>query len=217
MELNIYHLYPDVLNLYGNRIVEQQKKMGVSCDWSRSRFTMDDRCAKAVRETFCELYDKGLIYKGSRIINWCPHCVTALSDAEVEYVDKPGHLWHIRYPLADGSGDLVVATTRPETMMGDTGVAVNPEDERFKHLILYGPPFSLILPSSPMQRMTSRLWRRPTSKSLGSWAGVIFTAPVPKPISQYSSPTMRISRFIMGRMQVLPIPSSLTRFRRSSP
>ena len=120
---------------YGNRIVQQQKKMGVSCDWSRSRFTMDEGCSKAVRETFCELYDKGLIYKGSRIINWCPHCVTALSDAEVEYQDKPGHLWHIRYPLADGSGDLVVATTRPETMMGDTGVAVNPEDERFKHLI----------------------------------------------------------------------------------
>jgi len=120
---------------YGNRIVEQQKKMGVSCDWSRSRFTMDDTCAKAVRETFCDLYDKGLIYKGSRIINWCPNCITALSDAEVEYTDKPGNLWHIRYPLTDGSGDLVVATTRPETMMGDTGVAVNPEDERFKHLI----------------------------------------------------------------------------------
>ena len=120
---------------YGNRIVQQQKKMGVSCDWSRARFTMDEGCSKAVRETFCELYDKGLIYKGSRIINWCPHCVTALSDAEVEYVDKPGHLWHIRYPLADGSGDIVVATTRPETMMGDTGVAVNPEDENFKHLI----------------------------------------------------------------------------------
>ena len=120
---------------YGNRIVEQQKKMGVSCDWSRSRFTMDEGCSKAVRETFCELYDKGLIYKGSRIINWCPHCVTALSDAEVEYVDKPGHLWYIRYPLADGSGDIVVATTRPETMMGDTGVAVNPNDEKFKHLI----------------------------------------------------------------------------------
>ena len=120
---------------YGNRIVEQQKKMGVSCDWSRSRFTMDEGCSKAVRETFCELYDKGLIYKGSRIINWCPHCITALSDAEVEYVDKPGHLWHIRYPLADGSGDLVVATTRPETMMGDTGVAVNPEDERFRDLV----------------------------------------------------------------------------------
>ena len=120
---------------YGGRIVSQQKKMGVSCDWSRSRFTMDEGCSKAVRETFCELYDKGLIYKGSRIINWCPHCVTALSDAEVEYQDKPGHLWYIRYPLADGSGDLVVATTRPETMMGDTGVAVNPEDERFKHLV----------------------------------------------------------------------------------
>ena len=120
---------------YGNRIVQQQKKMGVSCDWSRSRFTMDEGLSKAVRETFCELYDKGLIYKGSRIINWCPHCVTALSDAEVEYQDKPGHLWYIRYPLADGSGDLVVATTRPETMMGDTGVAVNPEDERFKHLV----------------------------------------------------------------------------------
>ena len=120
---------------YGNRIVQQQKKMGVSCDWSRARFTMDEGCSKAVRETFCELYDKGLIYKGSRIINWCPHCATALSDAEVEYVDKPGHLWYIRYPLADGSGDIVVATTRPETMMGDTGVAVNPNDEKFKHLI----------------------------------------------------------------------------------
>lgn len=120
---------------YGDRIVEQQKKMGSSCDWERARFTMDEGCSKAVRETFCELYDKGLIYKGSRIINWCPHCVTALSDAEVEYADKPGHLWYIRYPLSDGSGDLVVATTRPETMMGDTGVAVNPEDERFRHLV----------------------------------------------------------------------------------
>ena len=120
---------------YGDRIVQQQKKMGASCDWDRSRFTMDEGCSRAVRETFCELYDKGLIYKGSRIINWCPHCLTALSDAEVEYVDKPGHLWYIRYPLSDGSGDIVVATTRPETMMGDTGVAVNPEDEKFKHLI----------------------------------------------------------------------------------
>ena len=125
----------DWKNKYGARIVEQQKKLGISADWDRSRFTMDEGCSKAVRETFCELYDKGLIYKGSRIINWCPHCTTALSDAEVEYEDKPGHLWHIRYPLADGSGDLVVATTRPETMMGDTGVAVNPEDERFKHLV----------------------------------------------------------------------------------
>ena len=120
---------------YGSRIVQQQKKLGVSCDWSRSRFTMDEGCSKAVREAFCEMYEKGLIYKGSRIINWCPHCLTALSDAEVEYTDKSGHLWYIRYPLADSSGDIVVATTRPETMMGDTGVAVNPEDEKFKHLI----------------------------------------------------------------------------------
>ncbi len=120
---------------FGDRIVKQQKKMGISCDWDRARFTMDEGCSKAVRETFCNLYEKGLIYKGSRIINWCPHCVTALSDAEVEYQDKPGHLWHMRYPLSDGSGYLVVATTRPETMMGDTGVAVNPNDERYKHLV----------------------------------------------------------------------------------
>ena len=120
---------------YGHRIVEQQKKMGASCDWERSRFTMDEGCSRAVRETFCDLYEKGLIYKGSRIINWCPHCLTALSDAEVEYLDKPGHLWYIRYPLSDGSGDITVATTRPETMLGDTGVAVNPEDEKFRHLI----------------------------------------------------------------------------------
>ena len=120
---------------YGQRIVKQQMKMGASCDWDRQRFTMDEGCSKAVRETFCELYDKGLIYKGSRIINWCPHCITALSDAEVEYIDKPGNLWHMRYPLSDGSGEMVVATTRPETMMGDTAVAVNPNDERYQHLI----------------------------------------------------------------------------------
>ena len=120
---------------FGNRIVEQQKKLGASCDWSRARFTMDEGLSNAVRHVFVSLYNKGLIYKGSRIINWCPHCVTALSDAEVEYQDKPGHLWHMRYPLADGSGYLVVATTRPETMMGDTGVAVNPNDERYKHLV----------------------------------------------------------------------------------
>ena len=120
---------------YGNRIVEQQKKLGASCDWDRAAFTMDETCSKAVREVFVSLYEKGLIYKGSRIINWCPHCVTALSDAEVEYVDKPGHLWHIRYPLTDGSGDVVVATTRPETMLGDTGVCVNPNDERYTHIV----------------------------------------------------------------------------------
>ena len=120
---------------YGNRIVEQQKKLGASCDWERARFTMDEGCSKAVREVFVSLYEKGLIYKGSRIINWCPHCVTALSDAEVEYVDKPGHLWHIRYPLADGSGEVIVATTRPETMLGDSGVCVNPNDERYKDIV----------------------------------------------------------------------------------
>ena len=125
----------DWKNKYGDRIVAQQKKMGASCDWERSRFTMDEGCSKAVREVFVSLYEKGLIYKGSRIINWCPNCVTALSDAEVEYQDKPGHMWHMRYPLTDGSGYLVVATTRPETMMGDTGVAVHPDDERYKHLV----------------------------------------------------------------------------------
>ena len=120
---------------YGNRIVEQQKKLGASCDWDRARFTMDEGCSAAVREVFVSLYEKGLIYKGSRIINWCPNCVTALSDAEVEYVDKPGHLWNIRYDLVDGSGSVVVATTRPETMLGDTGIAVNPNDERYQHMI----------------------------------------------------------------------------------
>ena len=120
---------------YGNRIIEQQKSMGVSCDWDRNRFTMDEVCAKAVRETFCDLYDKGLIYKGSRIINWCPHCRTALSDAEVEYKDMPGHFWHIRYPIEDSDEEFIIATTRPETMLGDTGVAVHPDDERYKHLV----------------------------------------------------------------------------------
>ena len=120
---------------YGGRIVEQQKSMGVSCDWDRSRFTMDETCARAVRENFCDLYEKGLIYKGSRIINWCPHCRTALSDAEVEYKDMPGHFWHIRYPIEGSDEDLIIATTRPETMLGDSGVAVNPADERYAHLV----------------------------------------------------------------------------------
>ena len=121
---------------YGNRIVAQQKKMGASCDWDRSRFTMDEGLSKAVRHVFVSLYKKGLIYKGSRIVNWCPHCVTALSDAEVEYQDKPGHLWHLRYPIVGEEGRyVIVATTRPETMLGDTGVAVNPNDERYKDLI----------------------------------------------------------------------------------
>ncbi len=125
----------DWKNQYGNRIIQQQKRLGVSCDWDRNRFTMDDVCARAVRETFCELYDKGLIYKGSRIINWCPHCRTALSDAEVEYKDMPGSFWHIRYPIEDSDEEFIIATTRPETMLGDTGVAVNPADERYTHLV----------------------------------------------------------------------------------
>ena len=120
---------------FGSRILEQLKTMGASCDWSRLRFTMDERCAKAVREVFVNLYEKGLIYKGNRIINWCPHCTTALSDAEVEYTEKPGKLWHLRYPIKDSDEYVIVATTRPETMLGDSGVAVNPNDERYAHLV----------------------------------------------------------------------------------
>ena len=118
---------------YGGRIVKQLRKLGVSCDWSRERFTMDEGLSRAVRETFVRLYEKGLIYRGARIINWCPTCKTALSDAEVEYVEQDSHLWHIRYPGAHG--DIVVATTRPETMLGDTGVCVNPADERYKDMV----------------------------------------------------------------------------------
>ena len=120
---------------YGNRIVEQQKVLGASCDWDRSAFTMDETRAKSVRETFCELYEKGLIYKGNRIINWCPKCRTALSDAEVEYKDMPGHFWHIRYAIEGSDEEFVIATTRPETMLGDSGVAVHPDDEKYKHLV----------------------------------------------------------------------------------
>ena len=120
---------------YGNRIMMQQRKMGTSCDWSRQAFTMDDKCSRAVREVFVNLYNKGLIYQGDRIINWCPCCKTALSDAEVEYAEEGGHFWHLRYPATDGSMDVVVATTRPETMLGDTAVAVHPDDERYKALV----------------------------------------------------------------------------------
>ena len=121
---------------YGNRIINQLKKLGSSCDWSRERFTMDEGCSKAVKEVFVSLYEKGLIYRGHRIINWCPHCKTALSDAEVEYEEQGGHFWHIRYPVKDSEGEyVVIATTRPETLLGDTAVAVNPEDERYTHLI----------------------------------------------------------------------------------
>ncbi len=120
---------------YGGRIVEQLKKMGSSCDWSRERFTMDEQCSKAVRRFFVSLYDKGLIYKGDRIINWCPGCKTAISDAEVEHKDENGHLWYVRYPFKEGGGYVTIATTRPETMLGDTAVAVNPTDERYADLV----------------------------------------------------------------------------------
>ncbi len=120
---------------YGGRINRQQRRLGASCDWSRERFTMDEGCNEAVREVFVRLYEKGLIYRGDRIINWCPVCKTALSDAEVEYEEQQSHLWHIRYPGADGGEGVVVATTRPETMLGDTGVAVNPEDGRYTALV----------------------------------------------------------------------------------
>lgn len=120
---------------YGSRIISQLKKLGSSCDWRRERFTMDEGCSHAVKEVFVNLYEKGLIYKGNRIINWCPNCTTALSDAEVEYETQPGNLWHIKYPIKGSDEFLVVATTRPETFMGDTGVAVNPHDERYQHLV----------------------------------------------------------------------------------
>ena len=125
----------DWKNQYGNRIINQLKKLGSSCDWSRERFTMDEGCSKAVREVFVNLYNKGLIYRGYRIINWCPNCRTALSDAEVEYTEQPGSFWHIRYPVKDSDEFVTVATTRPETMLGDTAVAVHPEDERYAHLV----------------------------------------------------------------------------------
>lgn len=120
---------------YGGRIVEQLKRLGSSCDWTREAFTMDERCSKAVKAVFVKLYNKGLIYRGNRIINWCPSCRTALSDAEVEYEQKDSYLWHIRYPFEDGQGELIIATTRPETMLGDTAVAVNPNDKRYKDAV----------------------------------------------------------------------------------
>ena len=120
---------------YGGRICEQLKKMGSSCDWDRERFTLDSGCNKAVNTVFEKLYNKGLIYRGERIINWCPHCLTSISDAEVEYEEQQGHFWHLRYPFKDGSGYLELATTRPETLLGDTAVAVNPDDERYKDIV----------------------------------------------------------------------------------
>ena len=120
---------------FGGRIVEQLKKLGSSCDWSRERFTLDEGCSKAVKEVFINFYEKGLIYRGERIINWCPHCRTSISDAEVDFSEKDGFFWHLRYPFKDGSGFLELATTRPETMLGDTAVAVHPDDERYSDMV----------------------------------------------------------------------------------
>lgn len=125
----------DWKNKFGDRIINQLKKIGSSCDWERERFTMDEGCSKAVKEVFVNLYNKGLIYQGSRIINWCPHCITALSDAEVEHTEQAGHFWHIKYPIKNSDDYVVIATTRPETLFGDTAVAVNPDDERYKDII----------------------------------------------------------------------------------
>ncbi|MCR5141485.1 MAG: valine--tRNA ligase [Ruminococcus sp.] len=120
---------------YGGRIVSQLKKLGSSCDWQRERFTMDEGCSKAVKDVFVNYYNKGLIYRGERIINWCPKCLTSISNAEVDYEDQAGYFWHLRYPFKDGSGYLELATTRPETLLGDTAVAVNPKDERYKDMV----------------------------------------------------------------------------------
>ena len=120
---------------YGGKIVSQLKKMGSSCDWDRERFTLDEGCSKAVKDVFVNLFNKKAIYRGERIINWCPKCLTSISDAEVEYEEQPGKFWHLRYKLTDGSGYVELATTRPETMLGDTAVAVNPEDDRYKDIV----------------------------------------------------------------------------------
>lgn len=125
----------DWKKMYGDRIIKQLKKIGSSCDWERERFTMDEGLSKAVKEVFVNLYNKGLIYQGSRIINWCPHCITALSDVEVEHEEQAGHFWHIKYPIKDSDDFVIIATTRPETLFGDTAVAVNPEDDRYRDLI----------------------------------------------------------------------------------
>ena len=120
---------------YGATIINQLKMMGSSCDWSRERFTMDEGCSAAVREVFIRLFEQGLIYRGDYIINWCPKCQTTISDIEVEHNEREGNLWHIRYPIKDSRETITVATTRPETMLGDTAVAVNPDDPRYRHLI----------------------------------------------------------------------------------
>ena len=142
---------------YGSTIINQLKKLGSACDWSRERFTMDEGCSAAVRKVFVDLYEKGLIYQGNRIINWCPNCKTALSDVEVEYTEKEGRLWHIEYKVKDSDEVVVCATTRPETMLGDTGIAVNPNDKRYTHLVAKPPFCRLWAGRSPFLQTT--MWR----------------------------------------------------------
>ena len=157
---------------YGGTIVSQLKKLGSSCDWDRERFTLDEGCSKAVREVFVRLYEKGLIYRGERIINWCPHCKTSISDAEVEYAEKDGNFWHLRYPLTDGSGYIQLATTRPETMLGDTAVAVHPDDERYKDMIGKTVTLPLVgreIPIVADTRTTLRLVSATTCQSSMLW------------------------------------------------
>ena len=149
---------------YGDRIINQLKCLGISCDWERKRFTMDEGCSRAVRETFVSLFEKGLIYKGTRITNWCVNCHTALSDIEVEHEDTPGHLWYVRYPVV-GEEDtyLTIATTRPETIPGDTAVAVNPEDERYAKLIgktLRLPILNREIPVIADSYVDTKIWYR---------------------------------------------------------
>ena len=148
-------------NTCRSNIGMQHRRLGTSCDWSREKFTLDPGPSLAVRTTFVNLYNKGLIYRGERIINWCPRCATTLSDLEVDHKDLNGHLWHLKYPLADGDGYLIVATTRPETMLGDTAVAVNPEDERYSNLI--GKEIMLPIMNRRIPSWQTLSWIRPSA------------------------------------------------------
>jgi len=147
-------------NTYGSRIVSQLKKLGCSCDWQRESFTMDDGCSDAVKEVFVRLYDKGLIYRGNRMVNWCPHCNTSISDAEVEYEEKDGSFWHLLYPVKETGEMLELATTRPETMLGDTAVAINGEDPRYTHLHGCHVILPLLTKRFPSCAMSTPIWKK---------------------------------------------------------
>ncbi len=199
----------DWKNRYGGRIVTQMKKLGDSCDWSREAFTMDDNLSHAVRKVFVNLYDKGLIYQGDRIINWCPHCKTALSDAEVEYQEQASFLWHIRYPLADGTGSITVATTRPETMLGDTAVAVHPDDPRYKDMI--GKELILPLVNKRIPVVADEY----VEKDFGSGAVKITPAHDPNDYEvgkRHNLPVIRVMNDVGTMNDVVPAYQGLDRF-----